>query len=333
MEYFASKNHNRLNHRAFTPEKVSSHICLNPSYPVTLGQSPGRLNVLLDSGAFQDTAAHERLSFQAALDRQLCFEREQQVSANYLVSYDRIVDETPTIQGHRKKRRVPSQIADRYVSQTIDAAKFLSDHRRELEPRRLVLSNQGISPDQYVDCIKEVLRFAEPSDVIGLGGFCIIGQVPRLTADYFEVLRRALPLLKRRRIRRIHVFGVGVFSVLIKTHVVCSLTGIVPSYDTSSLELNAVFGRTFQPDTRGIGPAGVHLTSVFTKEDKYKLYHPCDWALLNIKIVNEFWRELNQIYPLPNLDTKEVLFSKEPFRSDRSKGVLASRAVPANIAG
>jgi hypothetical protein len=302
MQYFVSKNHDRLNKRTFAPERVANRICLNPSYPVTLGGRSSSLSIMLDSGAFQDIRTQDRLTFEGALQRQLDFERDQDFFANYLVSYDRIVDESPTVQGQRKKRRVVGQTADRYVQETVDAAKYLADQRDNLSPRRLILSNQGVSPDQYIDCVKEVLKFAEPSDVIGFGGFCIIGQIPKYTADYFEVLKRALPLLRRRRIRRIHIFGVGVFKVLIKTHVICSRVGITPSYDTSSLELNAVFGRAFHPDVAGVGAAGVHLTNVFSKEDKYEFYHPRDWAMLNIKVVTEFWRELNRLYPLPDDD-------------------------------
>lgn len=333
MQYFVSKNHDRLNRRRFAPEMVSNRLCLNPSYPVTLGAGASRLSVMLDSGAFQDLQTHERLSYQGALDRQLNFEDKQDFFANYLVSYDRIVDESPTIQGVRKKRRVDEQTADRYVEETINAAKFLADQREDLAPRRLILSNQGVSPDQYIDCIKEVLRFAEPSDVIGLGGFCIIGQVPRFVPDYFEVLQRAIPLIKKKRIRRVHIFGVGVFKLLVKTHVMCSQAGIVPSYDTSSLELNAVFGRTLQPDIHNIGPAGVHLTNVFSKEDKYRLYHPCDWALLNIKVVNQFWKELNKLYPLPEIDDGLGSSALTRSASQRPEGVRAGGAVPTDVTG
>jgi hypothetical protein len=299
MEYFVSKNHDRLNKKPFAPESISQRICLNPSYPVSLQDGGTDTTILLDSGAFQDTGGKRRLTPQGALNRQLEYEAKRGFLADFLVSYDRIVDESPTVRGERRKRRVGRGAADRYVEQTIAAAKYLADHREELRPRRLVLSNQGVSPNQYINCLTEVLKFAEPDDVIGLGGFCIIGQIPKFTKSYFAVLERALPLLKKKRIRRVHIFGVGVFKILIRTHVLCSRVGITPSYDTSSLELNAVFGRTFHPDTRGIGPAGVHLTSVFSKDDKYKLYHPCEWALFNIKIVNEFWRGLNEMYPLP----------------------------------
>lgn len=299
MQYFVSKNHDKLNRRVFNPETKVNRICLNPKYNVTLGNRADSVDVLLDSGAFQDIKKSERLTCQGALERQLNFEDKVGFFSKYIVSYDRIVDESPTVHGERKKRRVGLSMAEKYVQETIDAAKYLADERDELEPRRLVLSNQGINPDQYIRGLKEVLKFAEPRDVIGLGGFCIIGQIPRYVKDYYAVLERALPLLKVKKIRRLHVFGVGVFKVLIRTHVLCWKYGIIPSYDTSSLELNAVYGRSFQADHEGIGPQGVHLTTVFEKKDKYRLYHPRDWALFNIEQVNNFWEGLNKLYPLP----------------------------------
>jgi hypothetical protein len=302
MQYFVSKNHNRLNHRLFSPETVVDKICLNPKYGVSLGDRSDSVEVLLDSGAFQDIKKSERLTYQGALNRQLAFEDRTGFQSKFLVSYDRIVDESPTVHGERKKRRVNLTTADSYVQQTIDAAKFLADQRDDLYPRRLVLSNQGVTPDQYIGCLKETLKFAEPTDVIGLGGFCIIGQIPRFTKDYFEVLERALPLLRKKGVRRLHIFGVGVFKTLIRTHVQCWRYGVTPSYDTSSLELNAVYGRAFSPDHQGIGPDGVHLTTVFDRKDKYVMYHPRDWAMLNIEVVNEFWTRLNKLYPIDGDD-------------------------------
>jgi len=298
MEYYVSKNHDRLNERVFAPETLTDKLCLNPKYRVTLNRPSEQVNILLDSGAFQDIKQEQRLTFHEALDRQLEYEKQVGFVSKFLVSYDRIVDESPTVQGKRLKRRVSKGKSERYVEETINAAKFLSDSRRELKPRRLILSNQGVTPDQYIDCVKEVLRISEPDDVIGLGGFCIIGQVPKFTDDYFQVLKKVLPLAKRNGIRRVHMFGVGVFKVLVKTHVMCQKYGIVPSYDTSSLEFNAVFGKVLSPDVENIGPAGIHLRKVFTKEDKYELYHPRDWAMLNIQMANFFWEKLNDLYPL-----------------------------------
>ena len=153
MEFYVSKVHNRLNTRVFSPEKVTSRLCLNPNYPVSLNRPIDEMSLLLDSGAFQDIQSEQRLTFNGALGRQLNFEEKVGFTANYIVSYDRIVDESPTVQGKRRKRRVGSRTADRYVEVTIDAAKYFADMRRELSPRRLVLSNQGVTPDQYVECV------------------------------------------------------------------------------------------------------------------------------------------------------------------------------------
>ena len=257
------------------------------------------MNILLDSGAFQDIEGDRRLSFSGALDRQLEYEDRHGFTSKFIVSYDRIVDESPTVQGKRLKRRVGPKTSAKYVDETINAAKYLADNRKDLRPRRLVLSNQGVNPNQYSGCIEEVLGFADKDDVIGLGGFCIVGQIPKYASDYYEVLNGLLPKLKARHIHRIHVFGMGVFKILIKTHVLCHKYGITPSYDTSSLEVNAVFGKVFSPDVSGMGPKGIHVSHVFDRKDKYELYHPRDWAMLNIEMVNTFWERMNQLYPLP----------------------------------
>jgi queuine/archaeosine tRNA-ribosyltransferase len=298
VEYYVSKVHNKLNRRRFSPETITTRLCLNPKYNVELVRPADEMKIFLDSGAFQDLRNEDRISFEGALSRQLTFEKKVGFESSYIVSYDRIVDESPTIQGKRKKRRVGPKTADRYVDETINAAKYLADQREELRPRKLVLSNQGVHPKQYIECVKEVLSFAEPGDVLGMGGFCIIGQVPHFAEDFFEVLESILPLMKKRQVKRLHVFGVGVFKVLIRAQVLCHKHGVIPSYDTASLELNAVFGKSFTPDVNDIGPRGVHLTQVFARRDKYKLYHPRDWAILNIRTVNFFWDRLNELYPV-----------------------------------
>jgi hypothetical protein len=298
MQFFVSKNHNNLNRRPFSPETINPRLCLNPKYGVRLARPAGDLEILLDSGAFQDISDHKRLSFDGALQRQLTFEQRVGFQSKYIVSYDRIVDETFNEDGKRVKLRVDGRTARKYVDETVDAAKHLADQRRELKPRRLVLSNQGVSPGQYSRCVKEVLSFSEKNDVIGLGGQCIIGQRPGLTADYFEVLRNILPLIHRKGIRRLHVFGVGTFPVLVKTQALCSKFGIVPSYDTSALEINARWGKiTVPPNVQDWLPT-LHVTRVFGLEDKFELFHPRDLALLNIRIATNFWEEIDKMYPL-----------------------------------
>lgn len=298
MQFFVSKNHNNLNRKPFSPEVETPRICLNPKYGVRLERPARSLEILLDSGAFQDINDHKRLSFDAALQRQLNFEERVGFRSKYLVSYDRIVDETFNEDGRRVKLRVDGRTARKYVDQTIDAAKHLADQRHELKPRRLVLSNQGVSPGQYTRCVKEVLTFSERGDVIGLGGQCIVGQRPGYSRDYFAVLKNILPMIRRRGIRRLHVFGLGTFPVLVKTQALCWKFGVVPSYDTSALEINARWGKVVAPPNVGDWLPTLHVTRVFGEEDKFDLFHPRDLALLNIRIATRFWEEIDKMYPL-----------------------------------
>lgn len=296
MQYYVSKNNNKLNRREFTPELINNRVCLNPLYKVQLKR---KVNVLLDSGAFQDTKYQSRVSFARALGRQLEFETHSKFEAESIVSYDRMVDEAASPEGRGKnKRRVSYYTGERYVAETIDAAKYLADQRRDLRPRRLILSAQGVTSPQYLRCVKEILRFAEPTDILGLGGFCIIGQVPRLKKQYYKVLEAALPMVKRKGLKRVHVFGVGHFGVLVRTHMLCRSYGIIPSYDTSSYEFNSVLGRVFQPDVLHRGFDGPRMSPSLEKKDKYSVYHPRDWAHFNIELVSHFWERLNRQYPI-----------------------------------
>lgn len=298
MQYFVSKNHNNLNRRAFEPETITPRLCLNPKYPVRLAKNPSEVEVLLDSGAFQDINDHQRKTFGQALQRQLDFQKRVGFEAKYIVSYDRIVDEVVTSGGTRVKTRVDGRRARRYVDETIDAAQFLTEHRKDVKPSRLVLSCQGVSPRQYERCIREVLYHAETPDVIGFGGQCIIGQRPGLTKDYFTVLEDALPRIRRKGIRRIHIFGVGTFPVLVRTQALCWKYGVVPSYDTSALEVNATWGKVAVPPQPGDWLPSLHVTRIFGREDKFQLFHPRDLAMMNIRLAVRFWEEVDEMYPL-----------------------------------
>jgi hypothetical protein len=134
---------------------------------------------LLDSGAFSD-APGDRLTPLDALQRQLDWEREAQRfwahpwRAAALVSYDLLIDEKWSGR-KRKKRRWSVSDADRAVRVTVEAATFLAKGRPVLAPRQLCLACQGVDAAQYEDCVKGVLACATPQDIIGLGGWCIIG--------------------------------------------------------------------------------------------------------------------------------------------------------------
>lgn len=280
MRYYASKTHNRLNGREFTPEAETA-VCINPYYKVTIkGPAP----FIIDSGAFQDVGAESRITPQEALRRQLDFERTvtpEGRPAYAIVSYDRLVDEQ-NIEGTQIKRRVTEEEGQQYVRETIEAAEYLASMRDALAPRKLILSCQGTTTAQYLDCIRRVLAVAIPGDIIGLGGFCIISRSKDAERQFYEVIEQGLPMIAEAGITEVHIFGVGMTRALIRAEKQAQHHGIALSYDTSSYEVNAVFGRVFDP-ARG------QLCCVFDKAQKGTDYIPEKLARFNIRMALAFW--------------------------------------------
>lgn len=286
MRYFASKTHDRLNGEVFSPDAISP-VCINPYYPVTIeGDTP----FLIDSGAFQDVGT-DRLTFKDALDRQLAFERtvtKDGRPAYAIVSYDRLVDEQ--FDGNCQfKERVSYSEGEDYVSETIEASRYLASKRSDLYPRRLVLSCQGTTTEQYIRCLHGILEYTTPEDIIGLGGFCIISRSKEYEKQFYEVINQAFPIIAEHGITRVHIFGVGIIRVLVQAEILGRRYGIECSYDTSSYEVNAVFGRIYDP-------VNYQLTNCFSKKQKKNGYTSPALALFNIRMVNTFWRTLED-YP------------------------------------
>lgn len=284
MRFYPSKTMNKLNGRPWEPEKFTPYICLSPHYHAS--PNKGALP-MLDSGAFQDVITENRLSFKGALERQLRLEEKKGFVSDKIVSYDRLVDEQVSNEKKLIKKRVTPEIGLKFVEESIDAGKYLADNRKELEPRTLVLSNQGVNQDQYLYCIQEILKFSEPQDTIGLGAFCIVGKKPYLQKEYFKILNKAIPLIRKKGIRDVHVFGVGVLKVLIKTDIIAKMHGINMSYDTSSYELNGINGITLINGFEG-------FKRKYTQEQKFIDYHPNELAHKNIEAVCKFWDTINQ---------------------------------------
>jgi len=265
----------------FSPEAVTDTLCLNPQYPVSLSKP---CKYILDSGAFQDVSDDRRLSFKDALARQLKFELKLGQFAEAVVSYDRLVDEQKCETGQFKSR-VSESIAEEYVNETVNASRYLSSKREILAPRKLILSCQGSSTEQYLRCLKEILEFAQPEDIIGFGGFCIISRSKIYEEQFYEIIKIAFPMIAAKGIKRVHLFGVGMFRVLLRMELEAKQYGLECSYDTSSAELNAVMGRVFDPSK-------LQLSAVFSKDEKNTVYHPAKLALLNIRTINHFWKDL-----------------------------------------
>ena len=291
MMYFASKTHDRLNGQPFTPETANVPLCINPYYNVTISND---VPFMIDSGAFQDVGLENRLSFKEALNRQLEFEKRitpEGRPAYAIVSYDRLVDEQ--FDGTSQIReRVSYDEGIEYVIETIEAARYLSSQRARLSPRKLILSCQGTTTEQYLFCVKEVLKIATSEDIIGLGGFCIISRSKKVEQQFYEVINQAFPIIAEKGIKRVHIFGVGIIRVLVQAELLGRRYGIECSYDTSSYEVNAVMGRAYDPNKH-------QLTGVFTKEQKKNGYEPPMLALFNVNMVRHFWTEFRSM-PTPD---------------------------------
>lgn len=172
----------------------------------------------VDSGAFTDPP-ERRLTFADALQRQLQWEQAATEKwavysakagpwqAAGLVSYDLLIDETWTA-GTKHKRRWSLHDADRAIRETVAGAAFLASKRAELAPRRLILSAQGVDAIQYRECIQEILKVARPGDIIGFGGWCILGRFTSYLPEFWRTLHATLPLIAAAGIQDVHIFGV-----------------------------------------------------------------------------------------------------------------------------
>lgn len=286
MRFYVSKCHDTLNGIEYSPETVTPYLCLNPYYNASL-KPHSRVRYLLDSGAFQDVKTENRLTAEQALSRQLAFEKRVGRKAESIVSYDRLVDEQVK-DGVQFKERVSSSIGKEYVNETVENAKYLCSQRKRLGDRRLVLSCQGADDRQYMDCMKAILDIAEPRDVIGLGGFCILSKSVKYETEFYNVVNKGFPLIRDRGIKRVHIFGMGVFRVLVQTDIFARMQGLECSYDTSSPELNSVFGKCFNP-VEGM------MANVFSKVHKMDGYVPAELAMANVRLITDFWEEMGRM--------------------------------------
>lgn len=130
---------------------------------------PDKTLVIQDSCAFSDGPG-QRLSIEAALDRQLVHAETYGYAAQvtHRASYDLLIDEKWHA-GRRHKQRWSELEAQDAVAETVDAAAYLAKHR---QGTGAVLSVQGVSPRQYLECAQRIVSLLEPGDILGLGGWC-----------------------------------------------------------------------------------------------------------------------------------------------------------------
>ena len=261
LKLYISKTGNTLNAKPLSVELISQNICLNPQYSSVILQN-SNVNVLMDSGAFQDIEKSKRVRPNFALERQLKLEDKLGIVSERIVSYDFISDCKATILGN----------------------EFLIQNKNNLQKRQLVLMVQGKTLNEYIYCLKETLSMATSSDCIGFGGVANAGMVGVVKKKLLDAIKIGLPMIQAAGVKNLHIFGVATFDILkeigmIKTILdkyVCDMSEIKISCDTSSFEVNSVMGRVIDEENE-------KWVKIYNKEDKLVKYHPADLTIENIQ--------------------------------------------------
>jgi hypothetical protein len=70
------------------------------------------------------------------------------------------------------------------------------------------MSAQGVDAIQYKECVVEVLKYCQPEDIFGLGGWCILGMKRAYLPTFWQTMHLVLPLIANAGIKDVHIFGV-----------------------------------------------------------------------------------------------------------------------------
>ena len=226
IRFYCGLGEKHYNHH---PVVTGPYACVSPVSGSKIKKAnsvavPQGVHVLQDSGAFNDACLllrgqercvslmkQCRLNFKDALTRQeqhaARFGYLHQIEAR--ASYDVLIDETWTEDASglliRRKKRWSETDADLAIEETIAAAAYLHHHRNGLP---CILSAQGISPRQYLHCVERILPYVRNGDIVGLGGFCILGRNHSYLPGFRETMRLVIPFLKREGIHQVHIWGV-----------------------------------------------------------------------------------------------------------------------------
>lgn len=243
MNFYCGINETRWNKHPTAPGMLA---CISPVYGASVRtrmenrvRVPVDTEVLQDSGAFSDGPG-QRLSFAEAYERQIAHGEKYGYSdqITHRASYDLLIDEVWT-DDNRYKRRWTVNDAEQAVSETIDAARFMAHHK----DRPAVLSVQGVSAAQYLDCARQVVPLLEAGDVLGFGGWCITGKMRSVMMPIFrETIRLVIPWLGRVGVKRIHIWGVLYAPALGELLWMCDQQDIALSTDSSGPSWRPSFG-------------------------------------------------------------------------------------------
>lgn len=242
-----------------TPVRPGRYACIAPVYGSTQrSRKENRVSVpqdcliIQDSGAFSD-GPDNRLNVEQALARQILhavkYNYTEQVT--HVASYDLLIDERWE-NGRRFKKRWTETSAERAVDITVENARWLSDNRRSIPyTSQLILSGQGVTPQQYKTCTERIMPYMQPGDMFGLGGFCIVGKMRRRMMPVFsETIQQVLPILNEAKVKRVHIWGVLLAEALAQLGYWCNKYNIQLSTDSVGPSVKPCLGSWGYADWR-----------------------------------------------------------------------------------
>lgn len=215
IEFYCGINETKWNYHPVDPGK---YVCVVPVYGSREDNRkenrvfvPEGSIVLQDCGAFSDGPSN-RLTYEQAFERQLRHAKKYNYAhmIAYMADYDLLIDEK-WHDGIRKKERWTEEDAWEAVEVTVGAAKFISKCRDEIPYKPgLVISAQGVSPTQYFECVKGISPYIDTErDILGLGGWCIIGRMRKQMMPIFEeTIPQVISYASKIGVRKVHIFGV-----------------------------------------------------------------------------------------------------------------------------
>lgn len=229
------------------PVRPGNYSCVSPVYGRTERTKrdnrvklPEHTEIIQDSGAFSDGPG-SRLSFQEALDRQekhgQRYDYDGQIT--HRASYDLLIDEKWQ-DGKRSKQRWTEAEAAAAVEETIQAARFM----RQNYSGPSVLSAQGVSPAQYLECVTRIVSLVRPGiDILGLGGWCVSGIFPLQMRPVFNAtMTRVIPFAAKSGVTAVHIWGVSDVTFLGPLLWLCDRYGLKLSTDSSAPQSRPVRG-------------------------------------------------------------------------------------------
>ncbi len=294
--FIPSKTHDHLNGREFSPESITGTCMVGPHHrSVSVAQG---IKVRCDSGAFKVDDMIRRLRPAQALRRQLKFEASLTRQGRprfpdgfeYIVTYDMLVGvDEALVDGQRVKRRGSEESAEPAVKATIAAARLYHRARRFIRGG-IAYAAQGVTPRQYLRCVRALLPLIQPGrDILALGGFCIIGMHPRLKPLFAEVCHEVAPLLRDHGVHEVHILGVFVNDALCVAAQEFGQFGIEVATDSSSVEVNSIMGKVWSEENMLRWKGASPWEHVYTTEEKFISYHPAELAIDNIRRASAWW--------------------------------------------